>query len=121
MTFLDLLAEKKTTVYALSIDSGVPKTTLTDIASGKADILARLQMQCYVCVSDFPYRLDKDGNTYGWGITEYTTPEELFREQFTKGLYRCKPEVSRKKIEAHLHHILPKATDDQIARFIGTN
>ena len=39
MTFLDLLAEKKTTVYSLSIDSGVPKTTLTDIASGKADIL----------------------------------------------------------------------------------
>lgn len=38
MTFLDLLAEQKTTVYSLSIDSGVPKTTLTDIASGKADI-----------------------------------------------------------------------------------
>ena len=39
MTFLDLLAEKKTTVYSLSLDSGVPKTTLADIASGKADIL----------------------------------------------------------------------------------
>lgn len=39
MTFLDLLAEQKTTVYSLSVDSGVPKTTLTDIASGKADIL----------------------------------------------------------------------------------
>ena len=39
MTFLDLLAEKKTTVYSLSINSGVPKTTITDIASGKADIL----------------------------------------------------------------------------------
>lgn len=39
MTFLDLLADKKTTVYSLSSDSGVPKTTLTDIASGKADIL----------------------------------------------------------------------------------
>ena len=39
MTFLDLLSEKKMTVYSLSIDSGVPKTTLTDIASGKADIL----------------------------------------------------------------------------------
>ena len=34
-----LLAEKKTTVYSLSTNSGVPKTTLTDIASGKADIL----------------------------------------------------------------------------------
>ena len=39
MTFLDLLSEKKTTVYSLSINSGVPRTTLTDIASGKADIL----------------------------------------------------------------------------------
>lgn len=39
MTFLDLLSEKKTTVYSLSLDSGIPRTTLTDIASGKADIL----------------------------------------------------------------------------------
>lgn len=39
MTFLDLLADKRTTVYALSIDSGVPKTTLADISSGKTDIL----------------------------------------------------------------------------------
>ena len=38
MTFLDLLSEKKTTVYSLSLDCGVPRTTLTDIASGKADI-----------------------------------------------------------------------------------
>lgn len=38
MTFLDLLSEKKTTVYSLSIDSGIPRTTITDIASGKADI-----------------------------------------------------------------------------------
>ena len=39
MTFLDLLADKRTTVYALSSETGIPKTTLTDIASGKADIL----------------------------------------------------------------------------------
>ena len=39
ITFLDLLSEKKTTVYSLSIDSGIPRTTLTDIASGKTDIL----------------------------------------------------------------------------------
>lgn len=39
MTFLDLLAFKKLTVYSLSKLSGVPKTTLTDIASGKTDIL----------------------------------------------------------------------------------
>ncbi len=39
MTFLDLLSEKKTTVYSLSLDSEVPRTTLADIASGKTDIL----------------------------------------------------------------------------------
>lgn len=39
MTFLDLLAEKKTTVYSLSQESGIPKTTLTDIATGKANLL----------------------------------------------------------------------------------
>ena len=39
MTFLDLLSNGKKTVYSLSQSSGIPKTTLTDIASGKADIL----------------------------------------------------------------------------------
>ena len=88
---------------------------------GFETIITRLQMQCYVCVADFPYLIDKNGNGYGWGITEYTTPEELFRDRFTKNLYRCKPAESKQKIEAHLHQILPRATDDQIARFIGVN
>ena len=30
---------QKSTVYSLSLNSGVPKTTLTDISSGKVDIL----------------------------------------------------------------------------------
>lgn len=38
MTFKDLLAEKEMTVYRLSALSGLPKTTLTDISSGKTDI-----------------------------------------------------------------------------------
>lgn len=39
MTFLDLLAYKKMTIYSLSKKSGIPKTTLADIASGKTNIL----------------------------------------------------------------------------------
>lgn len=39
MTFLDLLANKKLTIYSLSKKSGIPKTTLADIASGKTNIL----------------------------------------------------------------------------------
>lgn len=39
MTFLDLLAYKKLTIYSLSKKSEIPKTTLADIASGKTNIL----------------------------------------------------------------------------------
>ena len=39
MTFSDLLINKNLTVYKLSKDSGVPKTTVFDISSGKSNIL----------------------------------------------------------------------------------
>ena len=39
MTFIDLLNEKNLTIYKLSKESGVAKTTLFDIASGKSNIL----------------------------------------------------------------------------------
>ena len=39
MTFLDLLSDKKMTVYALSKKSGIPYTTIFDIASGKTNIM----------------------------------------------------------------------------------
>ena len=39
MTFLDLLAEKRTTISSLSKTSGISRTTITNIASGKVDIL----------------------------------------------------------------------------------
>ena len=39
MTFNDLLIKKDMTVYKLSKESGVPKTTIFDISSGKSNIL----------------------------------------------------------------------------------
>jgi len=39
MTFNDLLINKDMTVYKLSKESGVPKTTIYDISSGKSNIL----------------------------------------------------------------------------------
>ncbi len=39
MTFLDLLAVKKYTIYRLSKESGISKSTLNDIANGKTEIL----------------------------------------------------------------------------------
>ena len=39
MTFVDLLNQKNITVYKLSKLSGVPKTTIFDISSGKTNII----------------------------------------------------------------------------------
>lgn len=39
MTFIELLEKKEFTIYRLSKESGVAKTTLFDIASGKSNIL----------------------------------------------------------------------------------
>lgn len=39
MTFGDLLIKKNYTVYKLSKESGVPKTTIFDISSGKSNLL----------------------------------------------------------------------------------
>lgn len=39
MTFGDLLIQKNLTIYKLSKDSGVPKTTIFDIISGKSNIM----------------------------------------------------------------------------------
>ena len=39
MTFAELLNDKNLTIYKLSKESGVAKTTLFDIASGKSNIL----------------------------------------------------------------------------------
>jgi len=38
MTFLDLISEKQLTVYKISKETSLPKTTLQDIASGKTDL-----------------------------------------------------------------------------------
>ncbi len=39
MTFLDLLAFKRETIYSLSKRCGIAKSTLMDIGSGKTDVL----------------------------------------------------------------------------------
>lgn len=40
--------------------------------------LQRLQMGGFLCISDFTYKITKRGERYGWGVAEYSTPENLF-------------------------------------------
>lgn len=78
--------------------------------------VTRLQMSCRVVTEDFVYPKDRYGNSYGWGWALLTTPEHLFG----RDACHCSrtPEESRSRLYAHLHGILPQATERQIARLL---
>ncbi|MBQ9015387.1 MAG: hypothetical protein IJ109_04640 [Firmicutes bacterium] len=80
--------------------------------------ITRLQSQGYVVISDFVYMIDKKGNEYGWGVAEYTTPEQFLGEAFTGNVYRRDPKESYERIRQHLHEILPEADDEAIRKIL---
>ena len=82
-------------------------------------VITRLQMQTFVCISDFEYMRDRFGHEYGWGVARYSTPENLFGEDFLVEAYEIKPERSKKKIYDYLSGLLPGASEKQILRMIG--
>ena len=81
--------------------------------------ITRLQKQCYVLISDFGYATDKEGNQYGWGIAEYSTPEKFFGKKFTDKVYQRSPEESYEKILKHFRKILPGIDDNEIRKLLG--
>ena len=81
-------------------------------------MINRLQAQGYVIISDFRYMLDKNGNEYGWGVAEYSTPEHFMGKSFTEKVYRVTPEESFDRLVMHFMKILPGADKNNIIRFL---
>lgn len=71
--------------------------------TGFETIITRLQMQTYVNTADFVYMTDKNGRTYGWGVAEYTTPEEMFGENYISDAYSEEPQKSFERVLEHLN------------------
>lgn len=78
--------------------------------------VTRLQMDCRLVTEDFVYPTDKHGHEYGWGWSLLTTPEQLY------GREACQcdrtPEESFRLLQAHFRHIVPNATEQQIAKLL---
>ena len=81
-------------------------------------VITRLQMQSYVCISDFEYMRDKYGQQYGWGVAKYSTPEKLYGYDKITEAYSMEPEESERRIIKHLKDILRETEEDKILRFI---
>lgn len=81
-------------------------------------MITRLQKQCYVVISDFRYATDKEGNEYGWGVAEYSTPEKFLGKKFTSSVYKRTPEESYSRVLKHFMKILPDADESQIKKIL---
>lgn len=83
---------------------------------GFETVITRLQMETYLVVEDFEYMRDKAGNTYGWGVARYSTPERLAGEDFFYGEYKKEPEQSRKAVYEHIKKLFPEVMEKQLVK-----
>lgn len=81
--------------------------------------MASLQMQTYLCVSDFRQRKNRKGQAYGWPIAVYAKPETLWGRDIVTAAYQEEPAVSAKRIAEHIQDIYPIASVKQAKKVIG--
>ena len=81
-------------------------------------MITRLQSQCYVLVNDFVYLKNKNGESYGWGVAEYTTPEVLMGKAFTSAVYRRSPEESYERLMEHFIRLFPHEDKAILKKFL---
>ena len=79
--------------------------------------VTRLQMACRVVTEDFVYPQDKHGRSYGWGWSLLTTPERLYGPDSVHCIHT--PDESLQRLHTHLTHLLPHASEREIAKMIG--
>lgn len=79
--------------------------------------IARLQMAGRVVIADFEYKLDRHGESYGWGVARYTTPEALYGPGITD-TGGCSPEDSFQILLATLRRAMPGAEIPKLAAMI---
>lgn len=61
---------------------------------------------------------DKYGQSYGWGVAQYSTPEDFMGNVFTDNVYKREPSQSYMIIYEHLRKILPDADEAQIKKIL---
>lgn len=79
-------------------------------------VLTSLQMELYLCVSDFRQRLNKRGEPFGWAIAAYARPEDLWGRDTVTAAYGEAPEICRQRIAEQMRRLYPNASEKQIAK-----
>lgn len=80
--------------------------------------LTSLQMELYLCVTDFRQRKNRKGESYGWPIAVYAKPETIWGYEAATVAYKEDPEKSKERILTQMRKLYPMATQKQIAKAV---
>jgi hypothetical protein len=115
---MDLFSEdnRATELYSFEVKhkAGFGK----DGEKGFEGTITNLQMQLYLCLCDFRQRKNKKGESYGWAIAVYSTPEHLWGYDYVTSAYKEDPAKSRSRIIERIMEIYPSANEGQIQKLV---
>jgi hypothetical protein len=78
-----------------------------------------LEMKTYLCLRDFRQRKNTQGESYGWAIAVYSTPEHLWGYDYVTSAYSEAPAESARRIAEHMRGCYPIATEKQLRKVLG--
>lgn len=90
-----------------------------DGRKGFDSIITRLQMQTYVGVTEFRYKVDsKTGKTYGWGVAVLDTAENCWGKELCTAAYKRDPDESLERLLEKLSCSLPDCNRASLMKLI---
>lgn len=104
------------------IDPENPDESCRNERNGMAfdSLIAQLQMGTHVSIADFEYLVSRKGETYGWGVARYCTPEAMYPNLFPieESVAHRTPTESREHIICHLCRLMPDVDSGKIEKLV---
>lgn len=116
---MDLFAEKNADAELYSFEVKKNAGFGKDGEKNFEGTVTDLEMKLYLCMRDFRQRKNKKGESYGWSIAVYSTPEHLWGYDHVTSAYREDSSESWERIVNHMKEIYPTAAEAQICRVLG--
>ena len=88
------------------------------VEKGFDNVLIDLQMQTFLLISRFRQKRNKRGETYGWHLPCFMTPETKWGYDAVNSCGE-KPEESRERLRAQIRKICPGAEEAEIRKVLG--
>ena len=80
--------------------------------------ITALQMELYLCMTDFRRKKNKRGQDYGWEVAVFSMPEHIFGHDLVTSAYREEPADSFRRILARLREFYPEAEERTLLKVL---